>query len=233
MSNTRYAAHASEMRQVCRSSSFFSQQRHVLGGQQGHAKPQPPDVLPVEVDPPRHKVQQPGADHAAAIVFCAQQDLKAEAEIHDPVQHGADPRLQPGPVFPRHAVVEHNDELIHHHAQEKRPCTVFLAHRRIARGEQQPFFAPPDSRGAPVPQHGQKIKHSRQRQKRQQPICKTKQRDKPPVFLLGPLCVGAPPAVGGGESPAVIRNASGENKAFPATHAGLVCKHIINIPPAV
>lgn len=63
-------------------------QRHVLGGQQGHAKPQPPDVLPVEVDPPRHKVQQPGADHAAAIVLCAQQDLKAEAEIHDPVQHG-------------------------------------------------------------------------------------------------------------------------------------------------
>ena len=63
----------------------------------------------------------------------------------------------------------------------------------IARGEQQPFLAPPDSRGAPVPQHGQKIKHSRQRQKRQQPICKTKQRDKPPVFLLGPSAWGLRP----------------------------------------
>ena len=55
----------------------------------------------------------------------------------------------------------------------------------------------------------------------------------PHVAFPGPLCEGAPPAGGGGENPAVIRNPSAGNKAFPATHAGLVCKHIINIPPVV
>ena len=51
----------------------------VVCGQQGNAKPQPPDILPVEVDPPRHKIQRTGAEQAAPAVPCAEQNLAPEA----------------------------------------------------------------------------------------------------------------------------------------------------------
>ena len=54
-------------------------QRYILCGQQGNAKPQPPDILPVEVDPPRHKIQRTGAEQAAPAVPCAEQNLAPEA----------------------------------------------------------------------------------------------------------------------------------------------------------
>lgn len=46
-------------------------------------------------------------------------------------------------ILPRHAVVEHNDELIHHHAQQERGGAVPLAYRCAARTKQRAFLRPP------------------------------------------------------------------------------------------
>ena len=131
---------------------------------------------------------RPGAEQASPAVPCAEQNLAPEAQIHHPVQHGGNAGLQPRPILPRHAVVEHDDELIHHHAQQERGGAVPLTRCCAVCAKQRAFLRPPRGGGEPAPQHRYKIKAGSRQQKQQQRIRKTKQKGHPSYNVITSDC---------------------------------------------